>query len=329
MLILTREDLKKAITMEDAIDAIEIALKYFSTGKTKTPLRTVININEAKNEDIMSMPGYIEDMGAAVKLLSVFPGNYELGKATISSIVAFFDDKTGEPLALMDGGYLTAMRTGAISGVATKYLARKDSSIVAVIGAGIQARTQLWAVCCVRDIKQVKVFDVSGERVDGFIKDMKDKFTDIDFIKAESSDEAVKDSDIVLTATTSTTPVFNVESLKKGVHINAIGSYTPKMQELPEGVFKIAGKVLVESVDAVVSEAGDFIIPMEKGIFSKDNIHGELGDLVLGRITGRENTDEITLFKTVGIAVQDVACAAKIYDNARKMNLGQEIRLDA
>ena len=141
----------------------------------------------------------------------------------------------------------------------------------------------------------------SGERVDGFIKDMKDKFTDIDFIKAESSDEAVKDSDIVLTATTSTTPVFNVESLKKGVHINAIGSYTPKMQELPEGVLNCrqgTGRVC----RCRCFRSGRLYNSNGKGYFSKDNIHGELGDLVLGRITGRENTDEITLFKTVGIA---------------------------
>lgn len=327
MLILTREDLTKAISMEETIEAIENAVKDFSNGKTVTPLRTVININKSSNDTLVSMPGYIKGTGAAIKLLSVFPGNYRLGKPTINSIVVLFDCSTGESLALMEGGYLTALRTGAISGVATKYLARQDSSSVAVIGAGAQARTQLWAVSCVRNIKQAKIYDVSDERVDGFIVDMREKLPNVDFIKSVSSDEAVKDSDIVLTATTSTTPVFDVKSLKKGVHINAIGAYTPKMQELPEEVLSIAEKVVVESVDAVISEAGDFIVPMKKGLFSKNDIHGELGDVALGKICGRQNDNEVTIFKTVGIAVQDVACAAKIYESAVKKNIGLNMNL--
>lgn len=328
MLVLKRSDVEKALFMGEAIEALEQAFAAFSAGRAKVPLRTVIHVESPVQGDAVFMPGYVPGSGVAVKLVSVFPGNLNVGKPTINSVVAVVDENTGEPLALMDGAYLTALRTGAASGAATKHLARGDSRIAAVIGAGVQGRTQLEAVCCVRDIKEARIFDSDESRVKKYIDDMGKKLPAVEFITAKNPDEAVRGADIVITATTSTKPVFSAESLKKGSHINAIGAYTPEMQEIPEELLKMAGKIVVDSREAVLAEAGDFLIPMGKGAFSPDNIYAELGEITSGSMPGREHDDEITLFKTVGIAVEDVACAAMVYKKALVMGLGESIDLN-
>ncbi len=304
---------------------MKMAFADFFTGKTETPLRTLIRSKAGSGGNVLFMPGYIEGMGIALKAISIYPKNPEFGRPSINAVVILQDEQTGEILALMEGAAVTAIRTGATSGAATYYLARKDSRTAAIIGCGVQARTQLEAVCCVRHITEVMAFDTDANRVNSYIGYMKDKFPEIKFTAAESSDDAVKDADIVITATTSPKPVFCAHSLKKGVHVNAIGSYTPDVQELPEELFDITNKIVVDSSEAVLAEAGDFIIPISKGKFSPSKIYAELGQLSTGQLVGRETEDEITLFKTVGIAAQDVACAAKIYDNAVKKNLGTEI----
>jgi len=326
LLILRKSDIEKAISMDEAISAMETAFIKFSEGNTKIPLRTVINVED--KGDAIFMPGYVEGLGVAVKLVSVFPGNLEIGKPTINSVILLEDQNTGEVLALMDGGCITALRTGAASGLATKYLARTDSKSVAVIGAGVQAKTQLWAVCSVRDIQEARIFDLNDDRKKRYIEEMSEKFPYIRFAGVSNTDEAVKGADIIITATTSKKPVFSAENVSKGAHINAMGAYTPEMQELPEKVLKMADKIVVDSREAVLKEAGDLIIPIRKGIFSEKQIYGELGEVASGIIPGRQTDKEITLFKTVGIAAEDVACAAKIYENALLMGLGEEIFLD-
>ncbi|AYO31362.1 MAG: hypothetical protein PWR06_1253 [Thermoanaerobacteraceae bacterium] len=328
MLVLKRSDVEKALSMGEAIEALEQAFAAFSAGRAKVPLRTVIHVEGTAEGDAIFMPGHVQGSGVAVKMVSVFPGNIYAGKPTINSAVAVIDESTGEPLAVMDGAYLTALRTGAASGAATKHLARRDSRIAAVIGAGVQGRTQLEAVCCVRDIKEARIYDQDKERAAKYIEDMKMKLKGVRFVAAKKSDEAVMDADVVITATTSTKPVFSAESLKKGAHINAIGAYTPRMQEIPEELLKMAGKIVVDSREAVLAEAGDFLIPMGKGVFSPDNIYAELGEITSGSMPGREHDDEITLFKTVGIAVEDVACAAMVYKKALVMGLGERIDLN-
>lgn len=325
MLVLTRSDVEKSISMHEAIDIMKKAFANFSAGKTETPLRTLIRSKASSEGNVLFMPGYIEGMGIALKTISIFPKNPEFGRPSISAVVILQDEQTGETLALIEGSAITAIRTGATSGAATYYLARKDSSTAAIIGCGVQARTQLEAVCCVRHITEVMAFDPDTNRVNGYIDYMRNKFPKIKFTAAKSPDYAVKDADIVITATTSPKPVFCARSLKKGVHVNAIGSYTPDVQELPEELFDITHKIVVDSKEAVLAEAGDFIIPINKGKFSPSKIYAELGQLSTGQFVGRETEDEITLFKTVGIAAQDVACAAKIYDNAVKKNLGTKI----
>lgn len=257
------------------------------------------------------MPAYLEEsLSLAVKIVSVFPDNLELGLPTIHALVVVLDATTGQPTAAIDGTYLTALRTGAASGAATDILSRLDAQHVAIFGAGTQGRTQLQAVCEVRQITKVWVYDKVRERAEQYVVEMQQLGGKIpaDVEVADSPAHAVADADIICTATTSSTPVFDDASLKPGVHINGIGSYTPQMQEIDEATV-VRAKVVVDSRAACLAEAGDLIIPLDKGLITEQDIYAELGEIVLGWKPGRETQQELTLFKSVGNAVQDAAVA--------------------
>jgi ornithine cyclodeaminase len=227
----------------------------------------------------------------------------------------------------MEGATLTAIRTGAASGAATDLLARQDATIVGLFGSGVQARTQLEAVCSVRAIERVYIFslDINGAQI------LIDELAGVgpipeDLRIADSPGEAVEHADIICTATTSTDPVFSADTLKPGTHINAIGAFTPQMQEIGADVVKLA-RVFVDSRSAALDEAGDLIIPLNKGVISEEHIVGELGQIVLGQVQGRTNDTEVTLFKSVGVAVQDAIAAARALEGARQQDLGTQIDL--
>jgi alanine dehydrogenase len=238
------------------------------------------------------------------------------------------DAVTGRPVALMDGTYLTALRTGAASGVATELLARPDARVAAVFGAGAQARTQLEAVCTVRPIDRVRVYDTSREAATAYAEEMRTHGQPIppDIAVAASAAEAVRDADVICTATTATTPVFSDADLKPGVHVNAIGAYTPEMQEIPAETVARA-TIVVDSRSASLAEAGDLIIPLRSGLISEDSIRGEIGQVAAGQIPGRLSPDEVTFFKSVGVAVQDVAVADLVLQRAVSLGLGMEVEL--
>jgi alanine dehydrogenase len=312
--------------MEETIEIVEKAFAAYSGGEAEVPVRTQIAVAK-ENAVALYMPGFASNMGAlGVKIVSVFPNNLTRSMPTISSVVIMSDAVTGEPIAAIEGSYLTALRTGAASGVATKYLAKKDAKTVTIIGTGIQARTQLQAVCSVRDISRVKVFDIDKGRAQNYVDIMREKLQgkDIEYIIAETADDAVMDADIICTATTSKTPVFKAEFLKEGAHINAVGAFTPQMQEIGEDVVLRASKIAVDSKEAVLEEAGDIIIPINKGLIKDEDIYGEVGQISLGHKPGRENDVEITLFKTVGLSVQDVSVGKYILEKAKELGLGQD-----
>jgi len=272
------------------------------------------------------MPAYLEQMEAmSCKVVSVFKNNPQLyDLPTIHAVVLLIDSRTGQILSIMDGGYLTAMRTGGVSGVATKYLARKKAKKVGLIGTGVQAATQIWAVCEVRPIEEAKIYSIDPlEKQEAFAKQMSEKLN-IPVSVAKSNKEAVEDTDIVLTATWSKTPTFSSEWIKPGTHINGIGSYTPEMQEVDVNTVRKA-KVVVDSFEASFSEAGDLMIPISNGDITKDHIYAELGDLVIGKKPGRTTEDEITFFKSVGMAIQDASAAKHAYLTAKEKNIGKEI----
>lgn len=329
MLVLNREDIKKVFNMKEAIEADKEALRIYSAGKSIVPLRVNIDIQKEQGQSLF-MPAYVEEMDATgIKIVSVFPKNIEIGKTSVQAQVLLLDGKTGEVCAIMDGTYLTQLRTGAVQGAATDILAREDSKIGVLFGTGGQAATQLEAMICVRNLEEVRVFDINPDRAKEFVEAMKKQLAHYNtrIVAVEDGNEAVKDADIITAVTTSRRPVFDGTLVKKGAHINGVGAYTPQMQELDENIVKNADKIYFDTKEGVLAEAGDFIIPMEKGLVSDSDFTGELGQVILNQIPGRENEQEITLFKTVGVAVLDVVTAHKIYKKAMENNVGQFIDL--
>lgn len=326
--VLRKEDIQNAVTMADAISAVRQAYIQLSQGRAVAPIRTHIAV-EARSGAVLFMPAFLPQSGAlGAKVVSVFPQNIRAGLPTINAIVALLDAETGHPTALMDGTYLTALRTGAASGVATDLLARHDSEIVAIFGAGVQGRTQLEAVCTVRTITKVWVYDSSPDTARAYASEMQQRGGAIPqhITAAQTPAEALEDADIVCTATTSLTPVFADENLRPGVHINGIGSYTPEMQEIPDRTV-VRSKVVVDSLSACLAEAGDLIIPLKNNLMTEKDIHGEIGQVAAGDIPGRESDNEVTFFKSVGLAVQDVATAAFVHQRAKELGLGLEVDL--
>ena len=272
------------------------------------------------------MPAYLEKTGElGMKMVSVFSGNLDQGLPTINAMVTLIDARTGLPTAIIDGTYLTALRTGAASGAATDLMARSDAKTVCVLGTGVQGRTQLRAVCAVRDIERVVVFDKRADTAASFRDEMK-SILDVDIQLAETASEAVAASDVVCTATTSKTPVFSHTDVRPGTHINAIGSFTPQMQELP-GEIVASSLLVVDSREAAWAESGDLIIPRNEGRINEDSVHAEIGDIVNGQKSGRDNDEQITLYKSVGNAVQDVSVGARVLTEAEAKDLGVVVEL--
>jgi ornithine cyclodeaminase len=329
MLVLAAHEVKKALPMNETIDAMKRAYAALSDGRADVPLRTRVSLPP---QDAVSlfMPAYVHATGGdalAVKVVSLFPHNPERERslAFIQAAVLVLDAETGRAVALLEGGTLTAIRTGAGSGAAIDLLARPDSRVVAVFGAGTQGRTQLEAACSVRKIEQGWVFDPSAERAEAMVKEVAGNGPIPQKLRvANSPKQAIAEADIICTATTSITPVFEDADLKPGAHISAIGSYTPDMQEVPAETVTRA-LVVVDSRSATLAETGDLLRPMQTGLFGEEHIHAELGEILLGRKTGRESPDQITYFKSVGVAVQDAMAAQLALLNARSQGLGVKV----
>jgi ornithine cyclodeaminase len=327
MLILTADDVRSALPMDEAIAAMKTAYASLSSGTAVVPLRTRLPIPNSEALSLF-MPAFVNSQDGdalAIKAVSLFPTNPARGLAYIQAVVLVFDPETGRAIALLEGSSLTAIRTGAAGGAAIDLLARPDSKIVAVFGAGAQGRTQLEAACTTRKIETAFILDPNPEKANSLAAEMKGKGTITnDIWVARTSKEAIENADIICTATTSARPVFDDQDLKPGTHISAVGSYTPEMQEVPAETL-LRAKVFVDSRSASLEEAGELIQPIRAGLFDESHICGELGEVVLGRIPGRQSRDEITYFKSVGIAVQDALAAQVALTHARKMNIGKEV----
>jgi len=322
--VLNAADIEQALPMDQAIAAMKSAFASFSSGNTHVPLRTRIDI-PGREAATLVMPALLDGEVIAVKTVSVFPENRERGMPTIHAAVLLIDKETGSPLSLLEGGTLTAIRTGAASGAATDLLAREDSRTVAIIGAGVQARRQLEAVCTVRAVDSVRVYAPHRDHVLAFIESMRGVGpVPDDITAAETPRDAVSGAEIICTATTSSVPVFDDRDVSPGVHINGIGSYLPTMQEVPSATVRRA-RVIVDDRRAALAEAGDLIVPIAAGVITRDHIHADLGEIVLGARLGRTDPVEITFFKSVGIAVQDAAAAAVALRNAESIGLGQRV----
>ncbi len=318
-------DVAKALPMKEAVAAMKDAFRQLSAGQAVAPPRTRIETADPAG-DALFMPSYIPaERRIGLKIVTLFGSNAAVGLPRLQAIMVVLDAVTGSPLAVMDGASLTAVRTGAASGAATDLLARPDASAATVFGAGPQARTQLEAVCAVRPIRRARVYDISADRARALAREMADRLG-IPVEAATSPAEALAGAGVVCTVTTSAVPVFADGDVAPGTHINAVGAYRPTDREVPGETVRRA-RVVVDQVAAALAEAGDLIIPIEQGLFGKEHIRAELGEIVAGRKKGRESPDEVTLFKSVGVAVQDLAAAARALANAERLGLGVEVPL--
>lgn len=325
-LILNREEVASVLTMKDTIEAVEQAFRDLAQGKAEMPVRPTIRVPDPPGV-INVMPAYLATMGAlGMKLVSGYPQNpSKFDMPTIQATILYSDCRTGKLLAIMEGGYITAVRTGAASGVATKYMARAESATVGVLGSGIQAGTQLEAVCAVRKIKSIKVFSPTAAHREAFAKRMSAQLG-VDVAAVDTAEKAVSGLDIVIAASSSKQPIVKGEWLAPGAHINGIGSHTTDARELDESAVK-KSRVIVDSMDAALREAGDLLMPIAEGVFGKEHIAGELGEVVLGKKPGRTRPDEITLFKSQGLAIEDVCTAKLVYERAKAQGKGTELNI--
>lgn len=304
---LDAERIRAAVPIGDLLDAVEAAYRDVAAGRDRSPLRSHVELGGGA---LLLMPGVREGgAGATVKLVTVMPGNAGRGLPTIHAIVAWFDAVTGRPLALLDGAAVTAMRTGAASGVGTRLLARTDASTLAVIGAGAQAAWQVRAVLAARPIRRVLVSARDPERTAAFARRMADELG-VEVLPAADAEHAVRDADVVCCATTSTTPVFDAAWLRPGTHVNGIGAFRLDMVELPPELFGRASLVAIDQRAASMAEAGDVVAAIERGLVDEGALI-EIGTVARGWVDGRD-PDAITVFKSVGLAIQDVAAAEMI-----------------
>jgi ornithine cyclodeaminase/alanine dehydrogenase len=325
VLILSRQDVESLLTMGETLDIMEEGFRQLSIGNVIMPQRPVVQV-EKQQGIFLIMPAYVSgEMNIfSNKIVTVYPNNPERYRLpTILASITLYDVKTGELLSIMDGSFITAMRTGAASGVATKHLARKDSETVGILGTGIQARTQIEAMCETLNIERVKAYGLDRDQMQHFCQDMGEKLS-INMKLCNNSEEVVRGSDVVILATSSKTPVLDGNWLDEGTHINAIGSHTPTTRELDDTSVQ-RSKIIVDLKEAALLEAGDLLIPISKGLLPQNPVYAELGELVTGRKRGRINDQEITLFKSVGLAVQDAAAAFKVYSLAREAGLGKNV----
>lgn len=327
MLILTKADLQANFSMADAIAADKEALRRYSAGQATVPLRSNLAVTKHNGQNLY-MPAVVdgEEVAAGLKIVSVYPDNPKQGLPSVPATVLTLDAQTGMPAALLDGTYLTQLRTGAVQGAATDLLARTDAKIGALIGTGGQAAAQLEAMLTVRPLSEVRVFSLDADKTKAFAAKMNQRFA-CRIVACDSAQAAVNDADIITTVTTATTPTFADEWIKPGAHINGIGSYTPAMCEIPVATIKRADVIVFDTLAGVWEEAGDFLQPFERDEISKADITGELGQLVAGEINGRVNDQQITVFKSVGSAVLDVFVANQIVKKAQAQHLGTTVQL--
>lgn len=307
VLVLSEADVHELLTMRECIAVMEDALTALARGEVHNPLRHLIRGPGA--------PGLLGLMPAwrggatpyyALKEVCVFPENPKRGLDSHLGAVILHSGDTGEPLAFVNAAAVTAIRTAAVSAVATKLLARKDASVLAILGTGVQSKTHLEAIPLVRDIKEVRTFSRSGGTV-------------------ASAEEAVRGADIIVTATSSREPVLKREWISPGAHINAVGSSIAAAREL-DGETVAAASLFVDRRESTVNESGDYLFALREGAIDEGHIRAEIGEILTGTAAGRTSDDEITLFKSLGLAVEDLASAAFLYEKARKTGRGTWVK---
>lgn len=323
MLILNKRDLEELLPMEEVLNVLAVGFCEAREGRCVVPVRFHLGIEEDQGQ-FLYMPAYLPGLKqSGTKIVSVFPQNTLKGKPTLYAVYLLSDPTTGELLALLEGATLTGIRTGGASGLATRYLARREAKVLGIIGTGFQSFFQFQAIRLVRPIEEVWTYDLDPRRLEDFCKRLSPM---VKVHSASSPAEVVRRSDILVTSTTSRTPVFSGKDLKPGTHINAIGAFRPDMRETDDETI-VRARIVVDTYEGCLSEAGDLLIPMNEGKLKKESILGDLGDLVAGLKKGRDSDEEITFFKSVGFAMEDVVTAHHAYKKAIQEGKGQRVEM--
>ncbi|HEV7128211.1 MAG TPA: hypothetical protein VGN32_12295 [Ktedonobacterales bacterium] len=331
MRILTAADVRAAVDMPLAIALMRDAFAQLAQGSAIMPERTLLRLPE-RDASVLVMPAYLpHGEQLALKVVGVFPGNGARGLPTVPATVLLLDGATGLPLALLEGTTLTALRTGAVTGLATDLLARSEARVLTLFGAGGQAPDQLEAVCRVRHIERAWLISRNSERADRLAARVATwpawRPAEVRVARTPAQVRAaVREADVIVTATPATEPLFAGEWVRPGTHVNAIGAFTPVMRELDSALLRRA-LLVVDQRAAALAEAGDLLCAIGEGALDAGAIHAELGELVLGSRPGRTDSERITCFKAVGLAVQDVAVAAAVNREAARLGLGIEVDL--
>lgn len=324
-ILLTEANVKALLTMDDLIPAMSRALADFSARKVQQPLRTVLTIGE-QQAFYGVMPAYLPGTPAlGTKLVTVFGGNPARGLTTHLATIVLLDPETGALIALMDGRYITEARTAAVSAVSVQHLAGKDAGVLAILGTGVQARSHLEAIGRVRTLQEIRVWSRTSANVDMFIRDMQ-PHVDGTLRKAGSAQEAVRNASIVALATASKEPVVHDEWIADGTHICAVGACRPAEREM-EGALIARADLYVDSREAALAEAGDIVLPIKEGLIDANHIKAELGEVTGGIVSARASASRVTIFKSLGMAVEDVAAAHLVYQRAMARGVGQVITL--
>jgi len=322
-LIVPHADVERLLPMPQCVDVMAEALLATTQGDALLPLRQVLRLHSGRDAFAV-MPAVL---GSAIgaKVITVFPGNQSTPYESHIGVILYFDDTHGRLLAIIDASSVTAIRTAAVSGLATRLLANPDASRVAILGAGVQGMTHLDAMCAVRDVRRVSVWSRSEARRAEFVEWAR-KARGIEVAPCVTARDAVHDADVICTVTSSREPVLEGRWVKEGAHINAVGASIASARELDTAA--VAQSLLfVDRRESAMNEAGDFLIPREEGAIDNDHIRGEIGELLAGRATGRTDASQRTLFKSLGLAVEDVASARFIYERALASGTGTWIEL--
>lgn len=325
VLVLNADEVNELLPMEECIDLMTDALKELSQGKFVLPLRTIVRPPNAKGV-LGMMPAYRTQPQPVfgLKAICFFYGNAALGLDAHQGCVLLSSGETGELLAIINASAITTLRTAAVSAVATKLLAREESTKVAIVGSGVQARAHLTSLSCVRPIKSARIVSRNPEHPRQLVDEMKDSLT-FSLEATETVEEALKDTDIIVTATTSRQPVIRREWVTDGAHINAVGTYSPESREIDSATMKDA-RIYVDRRESTINEAGDYLIPVSEGVIGPESIVGEIGEVLLGEKPGRTSSTDITLFESLGLAIEDLACAEYLFEKAKEAGKGTWIR---
>lgn len=325
MLVISEQQVRGLVDIDELIEALEKAHLQYSTDRAVMPVRLVVPLPAIQGR-ITSMPGFLKDDKAlGMKVVTYFQQNPTCDLPAILATIMLFSADTGKIIAIMDGSYITAIRTACASAMATKVLAKPGSKVVGILGAGVQARAHIEALARVRNFPLFKIYSPSGVSAAKLKKELTGRI-DSAIEVASSAEHAVRDADLVVTVTTAKEPIIKADWLKPGTHINAVGSHRPDLREI-DGATLARAKVVVDSRDAIMAECGDILLAIEERSIAPGAVYAEIGEVIAGTQPGRTAETEITLYKSVGIAIQDVAAAHLIYHKALKLRVGTRVEI--